>query len=560
MNRDRVLVIGLDGGTFEVIKPLVAEGRLPNLGRLMAEGVHGILQSTIPPVTAVAWTTFMTGKNPGKHGIFHFHLPSTTTYKRPLVNATSIKAKPLWDIISERGKRVGVVNVPLTYPPHPVNGVMVAGMLTPSEKSEFTYPPTLHTELIREIGDYPLEARAIGAFCRNDPIESVRQFYLLLDRTKRTSLHLMDREPWDFFMLVFRGTDLIQHQVWRLKDRSYCEQHPDEAQKYGKVLDQYYEAVDRAVGEILERTDSRTTVIIMSDHGAGPVSRLFYVNKWLVDEGYLTLRRFSGMVRALPRPRRRTLGPLLTYLRLGLIAHLLPRSWQDRKVWWPVKVKPQRWRLIDWSRTRAQGNLTGDEPVIIINLKGREPQGIVEPGDEYERLREEIAQRLLALWDPEANDRVIERVYRREEIYHGSYVDQAPDLEFITRGLLYRTRGKLDVRDALETPVNLSPSMHREEGIFIMRGPGVKSGIEIGTTRLMDLAPSILYLLGGEVPEDMDGRVVEEAFREGVLHHRPIRYGPPVDWEPAGTGERQVFSTEEARNVEESLRGLGYVD
>jgi predicted AlkP superfamily phosphohydrolase/phosphomutase len=213
MTSDRkVMVISLDGVTWDVLGPWAEQGLLPNIARLFTSGVSGKLRSTIPPVTAPAWASFQTGKNPGKHGLAHFTRYQKGTYETPIVDASSIKPRTIWQMLSERGKRVGIINVPLTYPPVQVNGFMISGMLTPEVVKGF-YPPRLHAELISQIGDYQIftpvrtvDYLGVRGFVRN--------LAYLAQKRAEAALYMLSKEDWDFFMVHFQATDILQHALW----------------------------------------------------------------------------------------------------------------------------------------------------------------------------------------------------------------------------------------------------------------------------------------------------------------------------------------------------------
>src|SRR4030042_5822205 len=262
--KNRVVVIGLDGADWKVINPLIEEGRLPHIASLIAQGSSGILRSTILPHSPIAWTSFSTGKNPGKHGIFYFTAPVANSYATQFLNSTFIRTKTIWEILSDYGKMVGVVDVPITYPPREVNGYMVSGMTIPSEESIFTFPAGLHTELIREFGEFPLEDCITTPFFKGNFLFALKELYRFTDHRHNVAQYLMKRMDWDFFMVVFRGTDLLQHATWRYRTEEYRNAHPKETEKRGEVLSQFYEKLDRIIGEIVNAAGD-THIFMMSD-------------------------------------------------------------------------------------------------------------------------------------------------------------------------------------------------------------------------------------------------------------------------------------------------------
>jgi predicted AlkP superfamily phosphohydrolase/phosphomutase len=557
-NGNRVLVIGLDGGTFRVIKPLVTAGRLPTFARFMEEGVWGDLESTIPPITPPGWTSFMTGKNPGKHGVYGFYYRRNGSYETSLANALSIKARRFWEHFDER-HRVGLVAIPMTYPPQPVNGYMISGIYVPSEQSIFTFPPELHTELIRELGDYPLEQSIMEIPQSGNQIEALQRLYRHTDSRKNAALYLMQKASWDFFAIVFQGTDLIQHRAACFWDEEYCRRHPEEVQKFGQVVNQYYEKIDRCIAELVEAAGQDCSVIIVSDHGAGPSRKTLFINRWLIQQGFLALKPLRPWQAYSLEMKTSNFGAALTKAHLSPFRRMMPRWLLGKRVAVPFPIKkPLGLAAVDWNRTKAYSILRWTDGAIRINLKGREPGGVVEPGLEYETVRDVIAQRLLEIKDPETGDQVIDKVCKREEVYTGPYTDEAPDLTILTKDVSYPFGVDLEAGGLLETPADWTSGTHRMNGIFLMRGGAVNIGQELSGLRIIDVAPTVLYLMGLPIPEDMDGRVILEGIDEGYQRAHPVVHKPVPSEDLAASPE--IFSTEERERIEENLKALGYIE
>ena len=275
----RVIVIGLDGATFDLILPWVKEGHLPTFKKLMENGSWGELESTMPPLTGPAWSSFMTGKNPGKHGIFDFMCRDPKGYDWITINATQRKGPSFWRLLSDRGKRVIIFNVPVTYPPEEVNGVMISGYLTPPKAKDFVFPPALKKDLEGQIGlDSTFFPGATYSVGREEKfIQAVDE---MTDRTIRVMDFLMGRFPWDCFVGVFQTPDLLQHCLW--KDLG----HP----VFGKAFLDQYQKIDRYLGTLLPSLDDRTLLMIMSDHGFGDLKKQIFLNTWLLSKGFLKLK------------------------------------------------------------------------------------------------------------------------------------------------------------------------------------------------------------------------------------------------------------------------------
>lgn len=550
----KVFTIGLDSATFDVMGPLIKAGRLPNFARLIREGVSAELESVSPPVTPPAWVSFMTGKNPGKHGVFDFYGPPSLGYERPVLNARFIKARTLWSLVSDRGLRVGAVNVPLTHPPEKVNGFIVPGMQYSFDSADgFTYPPALLEELKARLGGYEVAWGNLESLYTDELDEFLERWRAITELREKATLYLMETKPWDLFAVVFFSIDAIQHHFWRFFDQAHPLHDPQLAKKYGDVIPAFYQMIDGAVGNILRRLDDHVTVVVVSDHGAGPEHTAFYLNRWLMDEGLLVLKRhLSPLVRwRLPH----FFYQALRRMKYPGISWTIPL---DR--YWLLKdrVDPREGlrisHFIDWTQTRAfAANHT--EQGLYINLKGREPGGIVEPGAEYERLRDHLVEELNQLVDPSTGNSLIERVYRREDLYRGPYVGQAPDLFLAIDGGRCLVQKDLHPRRLIGI-ANKTSGTHRMNGVFIMKGAGVRRDRTLQGTRLIDLAPTILYSLGLPVPDDMDGKVLVDAFTEEFLRGHPVERTAAV---PSGARVGPgTYAEGEGDEIREALRGLGY--
>jgi len=549
-SKRRVLVLGLDGGTFTILRPWMEAGYLPNLARLARQGVQGQLESVIPPYSAPAWVSLVTGKGPGKHGIVDFWRYDPSTNERRPVDASDVGTAALWDILGEHGQLVGVVNVPLTYPPHPINGVMVSGMMTPGEDTPYTYPPELKNWLKEVARDYTA-----------DPYTSVdrtttflKRVLYWVERREVAHLCLLESHPFDFFINVIQALDPIQHHFWCILDESHPQHDADEARRLRPLLLRCYQAVDEVVGHRLGMLDGRTTLFVVSDHGFGPVDRRFNVNRFLLEHGFLALE--GG---AMPHPIR---GQVIERIRItgrtldifNLRGRLLNnrqrealRRGLDRSAAPPV----------DWSRTQAYyTGLTGQG--LYINLAGREATGIVPQGRPYEEVRNNLITALVNLRDPDTGEPVVWAAYRREEIYTGPCVAQLPDVVFSFRDRPYLPSDCMAASAIIEPlPSKSSGGRHHPAGVFLAAGPGIRKGAVLDGAHLIDVAPTILYALGLPVPEDMDGRVLTEVFTQEHLAANPIQQGAPPMAPPAVEG--YVDQQAEAI-IAERLRTLGYLD
>lgn len=566
-SRGRVLILGIDGATFDIIDPLVAQGRLPNLARLMGGGVSAPLRSTQPCQSSVAWPAFMTGKNPGKNGVYAFWEADPGQVIRPLISYPSIQAATIWEILSERGHRVGSVNLPVTFPPPEVNGTMVAGLLTPSVETRFTHPPELHAELLAQVGSVPLDMDLMRFRGKGQDLEFLDAAYRTMEARTRITQYLMDRDPdWDVFMCTWTITDRVQHFFWKYMDEAHPIYATERGEKLRDVIRQCYIRVDAEVGKLLERVDlDRDTVVVVSDHGFGPKRKNVYLNHWLEGEGLFRFKRPYGLRKWRPMPRVVSLGGVLA--RLGMRGALADRLRRFRVPLAKLGQLPA-FMMIDWSKTKAYNNFIGSEEGIYVNLKGREPHGCVEPGAEYEAVRDQIIAGLSALVDPEDGLPVCDRIDRREDLYHGPHLELAPDLVVTMREHSYMPGATLRTGELFRSTADPDfaggeqegeSGQHRDHGVFVMAG-GVATdrGHRLDEAEIIDVAPTVLYVLAEGVPSDMDGSVVEAGIRPEVLAARPVvkvaATEKVVDQADSGVSHTQ----EEEDLVKERLKSLGY--
>jgi predicted AlkP superfamily phosphohydrolase/phosphomutase len=361
---DRVFVLGLDGVGLEFAHNLASQGVMPNLGAMLAQGTLSPMLTTLPTVSTVAWATYATGQNPGRHGVYGFVDREPNPFRVHIPDSRDLKVPALWDIIGRAGRRVGVINVPLTYPPKSVDGFMISCFLSP-ELGKATYPVELAPRLMEL--DYRIDVDTTLAF------DDTTAFLVDLDETMSrrfvTAFKLMQSEPWDFFHLHIMATDRINHFL--LPDR-------DEGSDglSGEFLD-FYRKLDSYVGELSHLLPDDCQLIVVSDHGFTRTKANFYLNHWLEKNGYLLFGRGKKEL---------------------LNMH---------------------------QESRAYSLIPGR---IYLNLKGREERGSVERGKPYEELREELVHRISGLTHPDTGEPLVRKVHRREELYAGGQLNRAADL------------------------------------------------------------------------------------------------------------------------------------
>jgi predicted AlkP superfamily phosphohydrolase/phosphomutase len=464
--KKRVMVIGLDCATPQLVFERWRDD-LPNISSLMDSGIWGKLRSTDPPITVPAWMSMMTSKDPGRLGFYGLRNRVDYSYeKMATANSTFVKEPTVWDILSERGKRVILIGVPQTYPPKPVNGEMVTCFLTPSTDKQFTYPASFKEEVQRVTGGYILDA--VGFRVDEEEKDRVlKTIYEMTEKRFRLARHMVETRPdWDFFMMVEMGPDRIHHMFWKYTDPDHPKYVP--GNKYEESIHEYYKFVDAQIGGLLAKVDDDTAVLIVSDHGARGMIGGICFNEWLIREGYLVLKHR------------------------------------------PEKAVPVEQCDVDWSRTRAWGS-GGYYARLMINVKGREPQGIVEQGEEYERVRTELMGKLAALRDHNG-DPMHTFAVRPEDVYK-EVRGVPPDLFVYFGNLSWRSVGSVWPSEpesvyTFENDTGPDDANHDWHGIFVMRdAPGGDSAQHEGLN-LKDVAPTVLSLLGEEVPEDMEGKVI----------------------------------------------------
>ena len=571
MQRKRILVIGLDGATLQLIRPWVSQGKLPNFQRLMKEGSYGVLQSTIRPASPQAWSSFITGKNPGKHGIFGFFEKLKNSYRITFINAQSRAGDPIWKILSRYGLRVGVMNVPITYPPDEVNGIFVSGMDSPGVESQFTFPPDLYAEIRKNVGEYIFEAGMWGYITGGRYSEALNRLDYVIEQHFKVAKYLYEKEKWDFFMVVFTAPDRVQHNFWKYMDPTHPLYSEEYNRKYGDAIEKVYIKLDEKIGKFLETIDDNTVIILMSDHGMGKnTDKVFFLNRFLETKGLLTFKDVSQNP-IISIIKKVVFVEVLGFMRRQLWKGLSRKN-KERLVRFFPALRDRMTSLFLFSRVdMAKTKVYADEPCsyLWVNLKGQDPRGTVEP-EEYETMRSYVIAELEKLRDPETGRPIVERAYRREEIYHGRFVEDAPHIIIMWYNDEYRSRPsdtstdrvfmkKIDRKELEKMEFNLQANAdHRIDGILFLHGHGIKNNCEIKNANIIDIAPTILYLFGLPIPEDMDGKVVKEVFDAEYLLKNPVRFTAKESKDEYRG--KQDYSEDEADIIRDRLQGLGYLE
>lgn len=551
----KVLIFGIDGATFDVMDPLLEEGLLPNLEGLICDGVRAALRSTFPPISASAWVTFLTGKNPGKHGVFGFqnlNLARYTSFDETLVNSSFFRGRTLLDYAGDRGKRILSYRIPLTYPPWPINGIMVSGPPTPDRKKVYCAPPEFSRrfDAITTLSHDELE-RAQKAN-RIETIEDGSRFELeIMYQATREAI-----ERGDDLVIAFTGIiDALHHRFWRYHDPAHPLHDPGAPELSKTAIRRWYAHVDTLVGRVLADLSPEWTVLVMSDHGGGPAPlRVFNVNRWLCDRGLLGENR-TETARVTGFGQRAVEWARYHVPAKSLIKRLLP-EWAKRT----VRDLRQGTHRVKWSETKAYGlGLYYPVSAINLNVRGRQPQGTLDPGGEVEAVKSRIVEELRKATDPGSGLALVEAVYTREELYRGDHLPNIPDIIFVHSAGSYIGYGMESVvAQAPLSELRQISGSHTLDGILIGRGPFLREGVRLESAWLGDILPTALYLTGAPLPADVDGQVLVNAICPDFLSAHEVRI-EEVAGEQEEPGAAQQLADEEEKEMRKFLKGLGYI-
>ncbi len=547
---NRVIVLALDGVTFDLIEPWVAQGHLPNLAQLIKSGAYGRMTSTIPPITGAAWSTFQTGVNPGRHGVFDWLVRQPKSYHLTPVSSRSISQTLLWEYLSAHAKRVGVIGVPVSYPARPVEGFMLTDLLTP-EGENYATPSSLRDEIDNKLGGYPVMPDHWRG--RHAASRWVARLKSSLEQRIKIALYLMETQPWDFLTVHMMETDSVQHQMWHLLDGEERAVYRAYGVSGNPILEIYQQA-DQAVGEFIKRAPD-ATVFVISDHGFGPLHYNIHLNCWLLNHGYLKLNKNPA-----------TLLKQIGY-KLGLTAYninyfaeeskLLERGAKLRHI--EVHELFGRYFLsmqnIDWSKTRAYSY--GNVGQVFLNLKGREPEGMVELSDS-KKILNEIAEGLRNLKNPINGEKAIARVYHKEEIYHGEKLDQSAEL-ILAPADKYMAIGTSEfLANRAVTPAYAGSGWHRPEGIFIAAGNPIQPGLLSGLA-IVDMFPNLVCAMGLPLPDTLDGKLHTNLFTNAHINQYQSLTGASNPVKLKEAQEQSALNGDYDKQIRKRLKGMGYI-
>ncbi len=501
----RVVVIGLDGGTLNLMQPWMDDNSLPNFNKIQKQGVYGHLRSTTPYYSAPAWVSIVTGCNPGKHGVYDFFRTDCFA-KKNLISSNYRKKPAIWNLLTKADRKSIIVNVPGTYPPEVINGVMITCLLTPSFESNFTYPTKIKNDLTDDkLGRYELEQIAVDDVPKNltakyAPEKLSDQINMMTTSHATVTMNLMHKYDWDFTMVVFRGTDDIQHLLWDRKD----------------LILSCYKKADEYIGKIMN-TYSEALFIIVSDHGFGKAEKYFYVNNALYNAGYI--KTTSN-----PTYNFNNLFMLFFDKTSKIIFHVLPiqkivRSKLGKKFILSSGIGSN----IDFSKTIAVYHSVCSRG-IRINLKEKYEHGIVEKKD-YNKIRNRLIEYLENISDPDTGEKIIKKIYKYEDIYGENAINDPLDIIFDLKeeyGAQEAIQSNIGFDSILKNSKHNLPFVtkpgfydwigdHRPDGVIFMYGENIRSNYRVNAS-VVDIVPTILSVMNIPISNDIDGRVIEEVF------------------------------------------------
>lgn len=563
MSHPRVLILALDGATFDLIAPWVQQGRLPNLADLLARGVYGVLRSTVPPITPCAWTSFSTAQNPGRHGIFDFQQFVPGTYSLAPTNGAMRKSPTLWEYLNEIGVTVGLYNLPWMYPPPKLNGYCICGFDAPDINAKSAFPPELAQELRAAVPTISLAAEFLKMRNGAYDLEALR-------RQVRTNVEaarfLLTRYPVDVCVLTFMMLDQAAHFFY------YPEASQRSCGAVSDVLLAVHEWVDEGLGELLHLVPSDCLIVGVSDHGVVPTALRVNIARALADSGLLVFRNSAkpgdrsapggGDGRSATDPTR---SSLRSFKRM--LSRFVPQSvWLRLRQLRHARRSRARFAQVDWARTRAVS--WGNFAQVRLNLAGREPCGIVRPSDR-QQVVEEVKRVLLDLRHPVSGKPLFAAALTPDELYSGAHTDGAADVLGVPADWgvdasmhLFTPDAPLfvDRDDVPEIGAEMAEKVagHSPNGLFFALGPPFRQGAVIGEANIWDVLPTVLHALGLKLPPGLDGQVVEDAFEPDFLASHPIRFSDralQLEHSIFGPG----YSREDLETLENRLRDLGYM-
>ncbi|MHC1683124.1 MAG: alkaline phosphatase family protein [Clostridiaceae bacterium] len=520
----KTFIFGIDGGTFSIIKPLLDKGFLPNIKKLIDSGASGNLISTVPPHTAPGWASAITGVNPGSHGIYQFWDTQSSEYVGKYMGSTDFGVPTLWEILNKNGMKTGMVNVPMTHPPKPVDGFIITWPL--SKTLRYSYPSNILSEIANSGGHYLPD---LYTMFKGD-LEYINEAIEITKNRAKTIIHLIKKYPTDFFMTVFPEVDRISHYYWHFFD----EKSPDYSNsvdniKLRSAISDIYIATDYAIGEILKALDDKCSIYLISDHGFGCGMLNFYLHNFLKDKGYLNVKYSEH--------NGEKCSSKSCY-------ELADGDWLNFE-------EENSEFTVDWENTKAYMSAPGSYG-ININLKGRQKNGVVSQ-EEFDEVSKQLIKLLMEVKNPISGEDLFSKIVPSKEVYKGSLLKYAPDLILIPKDFGTMVHHQLTSSGWFSNPEQ--KGMHREEGIIIASGPDIKK-CSIQNAHLEDIVPTLLYQLRMPIPNYIEGDVLS-IFKNEFNESNKIEI---IEENPHGINTRgSGYSDSENIEIQEKLKSLGYL-
>lgn len=538
--KHRTLMIGLDGATFSVLDPLMDQGEMPFLRSFVTEGARAKLRTIVPALTPPAWTSLVTGRRPGQHGVFDFfRMESPDTKVIRFFSSHDVGCDTIWSLASDAGLRVTSLNYPAMFPPPRINGYVVPGWIPWKQLRLACWPEDVFSRLkqipgfnARELAmDFNLEQQAVEGVEDKRALEPWVELHTRREENWfQVFRQLEEDDPSELTAILFDGVDKLQHLCWRFLcppvDQPLREPWEfrvrDAAIGYFRKLDSILERMCSIIGD-------EATVVMASDHGFGPHDIIFHVNAWLQQKGYLRWTENADCADT----KDAVLG----------VNHVARHTFN-----------------LDWNKTKAYAT-TPTSNGIYINLKNGNGSGNTHSVGDYEALRRRLIDELMQVQHPKTGKPIVEKIWTREEAFPGPYSDAAPDLTLVMAdgGLVSILPGKKTV--SMRPNVN---GAHRPVGVFFARGPEIQSGREVEELSILDVAPFVLHCLGLGVPAEMEGRIREDIFVHSALRKRPAKVILEQRRARQFVGRRAFPATQLAAEDEaailERMRQMGYIE
>ena len=493
---DRTLLIGLDGATWDVLNPLIQDGTLPNIKRIIEEGVSGELRSIIPPVTGPSWLAMAAGLNPGKIGVFDFIKTDKDDFALSPITSNDFKGKALWDILIKENKRSCILNFPMLYPPYEINGVMLCGLGCEDSKN-MSCPRGYFESVIKKLGDYKLKVPYNLPKYINNEYLFFHDVEKILKQYQEVLSKILENEKFDLLFFIFSVTDFVLHYTWKYWDKSHFAYRDDS--KIQEMIRQFWEKIDSLIGYIYGYSiKNHSRLLLVSDHGFGKQDEIFRINSWLIQKGFLKLKRRRAILETIKK-------------KIGMIVKKVDKIF-GKDFYTQMKSTVG----INKSDFFKQFNLKKSSAIAGIHSDVVSGIYIIGSSD-----REKVKNNILhEIKEEESIVNIKTNALLSTEIYSGRYTAGAPDI------LLYIDdfRCSMNATDLnqnyYEANRNLYPNKsgtHRLNGIFVAVGPGIRKDTRLNSASILDICPTVLYLMGAKIPYHLDGKVLKDIFTDDFV-------------------------------------------